>query len=172
MTTPVDWLVRVAFACFSVLHVVFLLFFLFLHILPSLERRVIILPFHLLPSLTLFFAYSLSTLFLYFIPLCAHCPPGCTSTARSLVFLFLPCTFSILRIFIKTVSKTTYPTGPQHSLMAHPEPLRPRCLLLHASRNFWEATFATSTSLSIVSFVSMISSAPCTIKAVSFSYAS
>jgi hypothetical protein len=78
--------------------------------------------------------YSMSAFYssVFFIPLSSvfspsthTCPPGCTSTAHSLVFLLLLHTFSTLRIFIKIVSKTSYPTGPQHSPVARPEPLRP-----------------------------------------------
>lgn len=45
-------------------------------------------------------------------------------------------------------------------------------LVLHAAMKFCEASFATSTSFSTVSSISKISSPPCVVKIVSFSYAS
>jgi hypothetical protein len=89
MISPIHWLFNYFILLFR-LHVAFalwLLFLLFLCVLPSLSCQGVILPFRLLYSANLLFSmlYSSSC----FIPLTACCPSGCTSSTQFLVFLLL-----------------------------------------------------------------------------------
>jgi hypothetical protein len=78
--------------------------------------------------------YSSPCFILYFILLNAHCTYRCASISHSKLFLLLLCcTLLLYRIVIKIVSQNFCLTGPQqslverpqHSLVAHLEPLRP-----------------------------------------------
>jgi hypothetical protein len=86
---------------------------------------------------------------------------------HSLAFLLPPCTFHLLRIFpqnfiqtAKNVFKTACPTGPQHSPVAHPKPLRP-ISSLPCRNEVLRGHLCPSTSLMIVASIVVISSTPC-----------
>jgi hypothetical protein len=125
MANSVNWLFDAFLLLFN-LHVAFLLFFYFWNVGLSFSC------YALFPCFILLILRAVHTClpFAHFPP-SAHFPAGCTSVARSLDFLLPLRTFHILRIFpqnfIKTAKnafKTACPTCPQHSLVAHPEPLR------------------------------------------------
>jgi hypothetical protein len=111
---------------------------------------------------------SYYAIFPFFILRAAHCLPFShfPPSAHFPTFVHFPYTTE------KTIFKTTCPTGPQHSPLDHPKPLR---LVTYSSMpkcSFERHLFSPSTSLMITTSVVVISSSPCVIKFVGFSSAS
>jgi hypothetical protein len=149
-------------------------------VLPSFVHPSIFstLTFH--PSFwpTLFSCFILS-LFFFFIPyfillLCIvllNVPQLCTPEPSLSSFFFFFCTYSILRIFMNIIS--TLPVQQPPTLTyGSSRATQACCMLLHAWMKFWEASLAATTSFIIVDNVSTISSTPCAVRAVRFSFVS